>query len=207
MHPVGLGLVAVAQWLQAVTPLHQQPRPLLPATRLFERFQRLAGLWRKVVAVGVQPQRYADRAIEPQVPEQWHGAMVPGAHGDTLFCQQVGDIGVVHAIDDETGQCHLGRAEQANSLAIGQATYQALVQAGFMGGHGMYVEAGQVVQGGAQADHPGNRRGAGFETQWRGAEAGALVVRHLHHFSAVLPVTQQRQRILAAASCCTSCRP
>lgn len=47
MHPVGLGLFGVCKRLQAVTPLHQQPRTLFPAFALLKRFQRLVRLFRQ----------------------------------------------------------------------------------------------------------------------------------------------------------------
>ncbi|MNH21005.1 hypothetical protein D3C79_807960 [compost metagenome] len=39
MHAVCFGLLGIAQGCQTLTPLHQQARPLLPASRLFEAVQ------------------------------------------------------------------------------------------------------------------------------------------------------------------------
>jgi hypothetical protein len=42
MHPVGLALLRVIQRRQAIAELHQQPRPLFPASRILKDLQRLS---------------------------------------------------------------------------------------------------------------------------------------------------------------------
>ncbi|MNW05479.1 hypothetical protein D3C71_2017310 [compost metagenome] len=86
-----------------------------------------------------------------------------GAYGDALFGEQVGQVGVVHAIDAETGQGQLGGAEQAYAVPRAEAGLQLGVEGGLVAGDGGGVEAGQVVQRRAQADHRGDGRGAGLE--------------------------------------------
>ena len=123
---------------------------------------------------------------------------MPGPHGNALLGQQVGKVGVVHALDHKTHQCQLRRAQQANAGALLQAFNQQRVQRSFVGVDGVLVEAAQVAQGRAQANHAGNRRGAGFKAQRGRAEGGVLVVGVLDHLAAKLPVLEAGQCAMAA---------
>ncbi|MNN19916.1 hypothetical protein D3C81_1331740 [compost metagenome] len=120
--------------------------------------------------------------------------MVSGTHGYPLLGEQVGDIGVVHAVDDEAGQRRLRCPQYSHALTVSQAAQQMLVQAGFVGFDSLGVEAGQIIQGRPQAYHPGDWRRTRLEPQRRRAEAGALVLGQLHHLATELPMAQQLQR-------------
>lgn len=91
--------------------------------------------------------------------------MVAGAHRDALFAEQVGEIGDVHTVDAEAGQRRLRFAEQADAVARQQAGEQAGVEGSFVGGDFGFVQGGQPVDGRAQADRRGNRRGARLEAE------------------------------------------
>ena len=121
-----------------------------------------------------------------------------GAHGDTLFAEQVSQVGVVYAVDAEAGQRRLRRAEQAHAGACLQAAQQGAVQGALVGRHGVRIQGAKPAQHGAEGDHRADRRGAGFETQRRRTEAGLLVVGVLHHLAAELPVLQPGQGCAAA---------
>ncbi|MNV84073.1 hypothetical protein D3C71_1779230 [compost metagenome] len=107
----------------------------------------------------------------------------------------MGDIGVVYAFDDKTGQGRLWRAEHAHTFPVSQATQQVLVQAGLMPFDGVGIEIGEVIERRAKADDAGNRRRTGLETQRCRAETGAVIIGQLHHLAAKLPVAQQLKRL------------
>ena len=72
------------------------------------------------------------------------------------------------------------------------------MQCRFMRNHGGVVEARQVIEGRAQANHAGNRRCAGFEAQGRGTKFGGVIIGGQYHLSTELPMMQARQRFIAA---------
>src|SRR3990167_3450735 len=130
--------------------------------------------------------------------QQRHGAVMTGAYGDTLFAQQVGEVGVVYTLDYKAGQGDVGRTKQAHALALLQAGQQLGMQGGLVGADGAGVKAIQVIQAGPEGNYRGNRRRAGLEAQWRGAKAGAGIVGVQQHLAAELPMRQLFQGLWAA---------
>ena len=58
---------------------------------------------------------------------------MPGAHGYSLFGQQVGQVGVVYAIHDKTDQGQLRGAQQADALTLSQRPQSITLLAKTMG--------------------------------------------------------------------------
>ena len=104
----------------------------------------------------------------------------------------------MHALHHKTHQRHLRRSQHAHAIACLKPTQQVVMQGGFVGDHRRGIQRAQVIQARAQADHAGNRWGAGFKAQRRGAKAGAVVVGLLHHLAAELPVAQVVQGLITA---------
>ena len=84
----------------------------------------------QIAAIVIQTQRHANGATQAEPLQQWHGAVMTGAHGNTLFAQQVGEVGMVHAVDHKAGQGDGGRTEQAYTLALLQPGDQVALTKG-----------------------------------------------------------------------------
>lgn len=49
-----------------------------------------------------------------------------GAHGNPLLGEQVGQVGIVHALDDKAGQCQLGVPESRMPLRARRPSTDAM---------------------------------------------------------------------------------
>ncbi|MCY1529706.1 hypothetical protein D9M68_648660 [compost metagenome] len=121
-----------------------------------------------------------------------------GAHGDALLGEQVRQVGVVHAVDAEAGQGQLGFAKQAYAVPRAESRQQLGMEGRLMAGDGGGVEAGQIVQRRAQADHRGDGRGAGLEAERGAVEVRRLVGGGVDHLTTELPMFQACQGLAAA---------
>ena len=101
--------------------------------------------------------------------------MVAGAHADAVAAEDLGDVVRVGDVERErdhrAAAVGVARAVERDARHLGQALERVGDEVALVGADGVHAQLGEEVDGGAQADALGDRRGAGLEALGRRGEA------------------------------------